>query len=605
MNEKLLKKIKQLRELQKISAFSLADRLGISEVTYLGFENGFCTIPDIKISNCLQLLGMDAIYNRYITCTEENNILKDIEFINNNDFNFGDVIDSLASYKPNKLALLHVDNNDICRRFTYEEMSKLSSMSANYLSSLGVKQNDRVMLVLKSKYQFWYILLGLHKIGATVIPATHMLKEHDYKYRIKAANVKTIISDANEVITSEIEKAIIDKDDITKITVDGKKEGWLNFDEEFIKYSSSFETNRVNAKDPMIIFFTSGTTSNPKAVVQTFDYPLTHLVTAKYWQNVNPNGLHYTMADTGWAKFFWGKIYGQWLCDAPVFAYDYEGKYDSNVIASIIEKYGITTLCAPSTNYRLFNTIDLKKYDFSKVSDFTVAGELLDKSSYDKFCNITGKDIRNGYGFTEGGLIFGQFKDSLNDPRSLGTLNPMYECIIDDEENNNIGELLIKPKDKFGPGILSGYLCDGEIKSPCIDGYYHTSDEIKKVANQYYFLSRKDDIIKTSGYKVSPPEVEEVIMELPFIKECMVLGVPDEVRGQIVKAIVVLKNEEMDHDMLIKKIQEYVKSKTAPYKYPRTIEFSESLPKTVSGKTNRGKVKHLSYPTYSNIRDVS
>lgn len=593
-NEKLVEKIKKLRTLLNISTKEIANKLDMCEENYKAFEDDNYLLSDLKCLKCLNILSMDEIYNKYVNCIEENGNLKDIEFIHDEYFNFGNVVDLLSLTKPNKLALLHIDSNNIERRFTYSDMSKLSNMTANYLTNLGVKKGDKVMLVLKSKYQFWYILLALHKIGAVVVPATHMLKEHDYKYRIDSANIKTIISDANSDIINEIESACSSKN-ITKISVDGNVKGWYNFDDEFTKYSSDFKVEKTNSKDPMVIFFTSGTTSNPKAVVQTFDYPLTHVVTAKYWQNVKQNGLHYTMADTGWAKFFWGKIYGQWLCDAPVFAYDYEGKYNPSLIASMIEKYNITTLCAPSTNYRMFNTIDLKNYNLDCVSDFVVAGELLDKNSYDKFSNRVGKNIRNGYGFTEGGLIFGQFRNNLNNSSSLGTLNPMYEAVIVDSKGNNTnnGELLVKLKRNNNPGLLEGYLCDGIVKSPLIDSYYHTSDIIKKEENKYYFISRKDDIIKTSGYKVSPPEVEEIIMELPFVKECMVVGVPDTVRGQVVKALIVLKNEELKNELLINEIQKYVKNKTAPYKYPRLVEFLNKLPKTVSGKTDRGKVKKL------------
>ena len=348
----------------------------------------------------------------------------------------------------------------------------------------------------------------------------------------------------------------------------------------------------------MVIFFTSGTTNLPKGVVHSYSYPLSHIVTAKFWQNVDQNGLHYTMSDSGWAKFFWGKVYGQWLCEAPIFAYDYSGKFIPEDVLQMIEQYKITSVCAPATNYRMFNNLDLSKFDLSSVKDFTVAGEPLEAISYNRFCNSVQNQIRPAYGMTEAALVTGNLINNKNYPNTIGTFNPMYEHLIIDSKFNEVkqgqqGQLIIKPKENV-PGILLGYLKDKEIVSPLIDGYYHTSDLVYQDENNNVgFIGRNDSVIKTSGYKVAPPEVEELIMELPFIKECAVIGTPDYLRGSIVTALVVVEDNIEYSEEIVKKIQQYVKSKTSPYKYPRKVVFVSELPKTISGKIDRGFIKKL------------
>ena len=602
MTDNLLQKIIDLRNMMKLTKLYMADKIGIPINEYILFEAGKLKLSDEQLSRCLQTLGIGDVYERYSNITTKNGKFINIDFINSDTFNFGEVVDILGREKPNNLALLHIDENDFERRFTFGDISILSSMTANYFKSLGIKKGDRVMLVLKSSYQFWYILVALHKIGAVAVPSTHMLKKIDYEYRIENAEVSTIISVNNDEIISEIESCNnIDKIK-NKICINGAYPNWYNFDNDVIKYGTNFKVEKTTNNDPMIIFFTSGTTNVPKGVVHSFTYPLSHIVTAKFWQNVNKNGLHYTMSDSGWAKFFWGKVYGQWLCEAPIFAYDYSGRFESDKILNMIEKYQITSVCAPATNYRMFNNIDLKKFNLSSVNDFTVAGEPLETNSYNKFCNCVNNQIRPAYGMTEAAMVTGNLINNENDPNTIGTLNSMYDTLIVDKdfnilENGEQGQLIIKNKNN-NPGMLIGYLRDKKIISPLIDGYYHTGDVVYKDENErIHFVGRNDDIIKTSGYKVAPPEVEDIIMQLSYVKECAVIGIPDEIRGSIVSALIVLKEDIKNLEGLKEKIQKYVKSKTSPYKYPRKIVFLKELPKTISGKIDKGKIKKLSFGT--------
>ena len=598
MTNKLLKKIIYLRHILKMSIPYISNKIGISIQEYELFEMGKLNLSDEQLSKCLQTLGIGELYERYSIIKTIDNKYENIEYIHNNNFNFRKAMDILGKEKPNSLALLHVDELGKEREFTFEDISKLSSMSANYFKSLGIKKGDRVMLVLKSVYQFWYILIALHKIGAIVIPSTHMLKKKDYEYRIDNAEVTTIITVNDENIISEIESCKNINNIKNKICVNGKKGNWEDFDKNIEKYSTTFTPETTTNKDPMIIFFTSGTTNVPKGVVHSFTYPLSHIVTAKFWQNVNKNGLHYTMSDSGWAKFFWGKVYGQWLCEAPVFAYDYNGRFEADKILEMIEKYQITSVCAPATNYRMFNKIDLSKFDLSCVNDFTVAGEPLEKDSYIKFCSAINNQIRPAYGMSEAAMVTGNLINMDNDPSSIGTINPMYNTKIVDKnlkelKNGQHGQLIIKTKEE-NPGMLLGYLKDKKIVSPLIDGYYHTGDVVYQSDDgRIHFVGRNDDIIKTSGYKVAPPEVEDIIMELSYVKECTVIGIPDEIRGSIVSALIVLEDNVKNLEGLKEKIQKYVKLKTSPYKYPRKIIFLKELPKTISGKIDRGKVKKL------------
>ena len=415
---------------------------------------------------------------------------------------------------------------------------------------------------------------------------------------IDQANISSIIALNNNDIIGEIESCY-NKDKLkNKISVNGSCNDWKNFDKEIEKYSTSFEIEKTSKDDPMILFFTSGTTSYPKGVIHSFSYPLAHIITAKYWHNVSKDGLHYTLSDTGWAKFFWGKIYGQWLCEAPIFAYDYDGRFIAEDVLDKISKYQITSLCAPATNYRMFNTADLSKYDLSCVKNFLVAGEPFEADSYNKFCDAVSNEIRAAYGMTETTMLSGNLVNMKNKPGTIGKINPIYDYMIVDSkgnivDDNNIGELLIRPKNG-NIGILKGYLKNKEIISPINNGWFNTGDSVFKDDDGYLnFIGRKDDIIKTSGYKVAPPEVEELIMELPFVKECVVIGLPDKIRGAIVSALVVLNDNIKELDDLKVKIQKYIKSKTSPYKYPRKIFFVSEIPKTISGKMDKGKIKKL------------
>lgn len=606
MDQQLITKIKNLREYLKITPLSMAQKLNMSLNDYQAFESGDYILDDNRLLACFKYLKLDNIYEKYVNISEKNGHLIDIDFINSQHFNFGSVVDLLALKNPVKLALTHVDQNQQRRDFTFLDIKNLSSQAANYFEYLGLKKQDKVLLVLKSAYQLWYIIPALHKLGATIVPSVHMLKKHDFDYRIKAANIKAIISLDDDNILKELSACPSFSQVKTKITINSRKAGWHFFDEEMAKFSSNYEVASVDKDDQMAIFFTSGTTKDPKAVVHSFNYPLSHIITAKYWQNVSKEGLHYTLSDSGWAKFFWGKMYGQWLCESPVFAYDYEGKFVSEDLLKVLEYYQVNSFCAPATIYRMLSKSNLNNYDLSSIKEYTVAGERLSLSDYEQFTNVVNKPIRAGYGMTEAALISANFVNNLNDPTSVGTLNPMYETKIGNFENNlhpkNEGELLIKPKKEVG--LALGYLKDGQVISPLQDGYYHTSDNVCYTDNTQksentqkvmVILGRTDDLFKSSGYKISPLEIEEALYELPFIAECAIVGITDEkdnIRGNIITAAIHLKDKVESTPQLINQIQQYVKSQTGSYKYPRKVLFfEEELPKTTSGKISRAAVK--------------
>ena len=478
-------------------------------------------------------------------------------------------------------------------------MKRASSQCANYFASLGIKKGDRVMLVLGRKYQFWYAMLGLNKLGAIAIPAVNQLQEHDFEYRFKTAGVSTLICTAQGDVAHQAELAAKNCPELKNmIIVGGEREGWRSFDEEYRRFSTHYERTEdaPGGDDLMLMFFTSGTSGYPKIAAHNYKYALGHFHTAKYWHCVDPDGLHFTISDTGWAKAMWGKLYGQWLCEAATFVYDFD-RFDAADILPMFAKYHITTFCAPPTMLRMMVKQDISKYDLSSVKHMTTAGEALNPEVYKQFEKATGLRILEGFGQSESTMIIGNLTGAPHKIGSMGKPAPIYNVALMDSEgklvtNSEPGEIVIDVSKGAPCGLFTGYYGDPEKTAEVWhDGYYHTGDLAWRDEDGFYwYVGRCDDVIKSSGYRIGPFEIESVIMELPYVLECGVSAVPDEVRGQIVKASVVLVPGNEPSEELKKQIQNYVKERTAPYKYPRIVEFKESLPKTTSGKIQRNKL---------------
>ena len=532
---------------------------------------------------------------------KEDGSLERLEFRNEDKFNFAfDIVDGLARREPAKLAMVHVANDRTERRFTFKDMKDASSQAANYFTSLGVKRGDRVMLVLKRHYQFWFAILGLHKLGAIAIPATNQLMEHDFAYRFKAAGVSAIVCTADGDTAHQVDIAEADAGaHLTKVLVGGKREGWHDFDAEYGLFSRRY-TRKDDAPcgdDPMLMFFTSGTTGYPKIAVHSYKYALGHYVTARYWHWVQPGGLHFTISETGWGKALWGKLYGQWLCEGAVFVYDFD-RFDAEKILPMFAKYNITTFCAPPTMYRMLIKQDLSRFDLSSIQHATTAGEALNPEVYYQFEKATGLQIAEGFGQTEMTLGIANLVGQPLKPGSMGKPIPGYGIDLVNQDgtptaDGDTGEIVIHTagREHFC-GLFLGYYQDKErTEAVWHDGLYHTGDLAWRDEDGFYwYVGRADDVIKSSGYRIGPFEIENVIMELPYVLECGVSAAPDEVRGQVVKASIVLVKGTEGTEELKKEIQNYVKQHTAPYKYPRIVEFKEELPKTISGKIIRSKL---------------
>ena len=543
----------------------------------------------------------EYVSSKFVECTEaENGALEKIEFKNEDKFNFAfDIVDEIAKKSPEKLAMLHIDKNKAERRFTFNDMKRASNQCANYFKSLGIKKGDRVMLVLKRHYQFWYAILALHKLGAVAIPATNLLQEHDFDYRFNAAEVSAIVCTADGDVAHQVDLAEPASPTLkTKILVGGEREGWHNFDEEFPLFSAHFYRTEDTAcgDDLMLMFFTSGTTGYPKIAAHNYKYALGHYVTAKYWHGVDENGLHFTISETGWGKALWGKLYGQWLCEGAVFTYNFD-RFDAADILPMFAKYHITTFCAPPTMLRMMIKQDISQYDLSSIKHMTTAGEALNPEVYRQFEKATGLQIMEGFGQTELTLMIANLMGNSHKLGSMGKPTPAYDVDILDPDGNPVpdgetGEIVVKTSDKVPCGLFAGYYKNKEKTDEVWhDGYYHTGDTAWRDEDGFYwYVGRVDDVIKSSGYRIGPFEIESVIMELPYVLECGVSAAPDEVRGQVVKASIVLVKGTEPTEELKKEIQDYVKHHTAPYKYPRIVVFKDELPKTISGKIQRNKL---------------
>ena len=535
-----------------------------------------------------------------VTEEDENGILKKLDYKNEDSFNFAfDIVDAVADKYPDKLAMLHIANDKTERRFTYNDMKKESARAANYFLSLGIKKGDRVMVVLKRHYQFWITALALHKIGAVIIPATNQLVVHDFEYRFKAAGVTAIICTADGKVAEHVEEAAKTYCDLKhKVIVGADRDGWHNFDTEYKLFRSIYERTEETAcgNDTMLMYFTSGTTGYPKIAAHSYKYALGHFITARYWHTVQPNDLHLTISDTGWGKAMWGKFYGQWMCEGAIFTYDFD-RFDASEILPMFAKYHITTFCAPPTMYRMLIKEDLSKYDLSSIRYATTAGEALNPEVFYQFEKATGIVIMEGFGQTETTLTIGNLQGTTPKPGAMGKPVPCYDIAIVDPDGNECpvgetGEIVVRTDKKIPCGLFKGYYMDDEKTAEVWhDGMYHTGDTAWCDEDGYYwYVSRIDDVIKSSGYRIGPFEIENVIMELPYVLECGVSAAPDEMRGQVVKASIVLTKGTEPTEELKKEIQNYVKKNTAPYKYPRIVVFRDELPKTISGKIQRNKL---------------
>ena len=543
----------------------------------------------------------DRVYKNYIDVVEdENGSPITIDFKNVDKFNFAfDIIDKIAEREPEKLAMLHISKDKKERRFTFKDVMKESCRCANYFKSLGIKKGDRVMLVLKRHYQFWFAVLGLNRIGAIAIPATNQLMVHDFEYRFKSAGISTVLCTADGETASQIETACKEYDGlVNKIIVNGTRDGWRDFNEEYKMYSTHFDRTEDTAcgDDMMLMYFTSGTSGYPKIAIHNYKYPLGHFHTAKYWHAVDPDGLHLTISDTGWAKAMWGKFYGQWLAEGAIFVYDFD-RFDAADILPMFAKYHITSFCAPPTMLRMMIKQDLSNYDFSSVRHMTTAGEALNPEVYRQFEKLTGLQIHEAFGQTETTMLVGNMIGKPHKVGSMGKPAPIYKVDLVNEDGKScdvgeVGEIVVDVSNGAPCGLFCGYYKDKEKTDEVWhDGLYHTGDTAWRDEDGYFwYVGRVDDVIKSSGYRIGPFEIESVIMELPYVLECGVSAEPDEVRGQVVKASIVLVKGNVPSEELKKEIQTYVKAKTAPYKYPRIVVFRDELPKTTSGKIQRNKL---------------
>lgn len=517
------------------------------------------------------------------------------------DFNFGyDVVDVLGREKPDLEALLWTNLEGEVKHFSFRDISILSDKAAKVFQEHGIKKGDRVMLILKRHYQFWIAITALHKLGAIVIPATHLLVKHDIEYRINAAGISAVVVTSQGGVAAETDKAQENAPSLTtKFIVGGKREGWLDFDRLVEESDGIFEKATVGWDDIMLMYFTSGTTGMPKMVAHNFSYPLAHIVTAVYWHHNEPGALHLTVSDSGWGKCVWGKLYGQWLAETTVFVYDFD-KFVPQDLLEVMEKFRITSFCAPPTIYRFFIKEDLSKYDFSSLKYATTAGEALNPEVSEQFYNVTGLRIREAFGQTETVLSLGNFIWDDGYPGTLGFPNPLFDIDVYDENGERCrtgvsGELCIKADpEKKNPGLFLEYYRNPKATEEAWhDGLYHTGDLAwRDEHGMFTYVGRADDVIKSSGYRIGPFEVESALMEHPSVLECAITGVPHPVRGQVIKATIVLAKGYEPSEALIKELQDYVKKTTAPYKYPRVIEFVDELPKTISGKIRRVEIRN-------------
>ncbi|MCL2125605.1 MAG: AMP-binding protein [Oscillospiraceae bacterium] len=519
------------------------------------------------------------------------------------DFNFGfDIIDGWADLEPGKLALLWCDDHGEERRFTFDDLRHKSNQAANYFQSLGIGKGDVVMCVLRRRYEYWIAAVALCKIGAVLIPATMQLTAKDAIYRLNSAKVKAVFcySDSDGFVVSQMEQALAESPTVEiKLLTPDVRDGWLPFNSPLSSFPDTFERpsgdNAIRVTDPMLLYFTSGTTGMPKMVLHNFAHPLGHIVTAKYWQQVRENKLHMSVSDSGWAKFGWGKIYGQLICGAAIFAYDME-KFEPKNLMSKLEQYHVTTFCAPPTMFRFMLAEGMEGYDFGAIEHCGNAGEPLSPDVFNKIKEIWDLEMHEGFGQTESTVLIANFPWFKPKPGSMGKPSPLYDIDLVDAEGHTCedgeeGRIIVRNIDAVG--LFKGYYRDEKMTAEAfMDGVYDTGDTAWRDPDGYYwFVGRNDDMIKCSGYRIGPFEVESVLSEHDAVLECAVTAAPDPKRGQVVKATIVLNKGWSPSDELVKELQDHVKKLTAPYKYPRIIEFTSELPKTISGKIKRAELR--------------
>lgn len=515
------------------------------------------------------------------------------------NFNFGyDVVDEYARLTPNKRALVWCNDKGEERFFTFADIKRLSDKACNLLLSYGLKKGDFIMTMLNRRYEYWIMAVACHKLGIVIVPATFLLTAKDIAYRCNNADVKLLFVTNETEVLRHVKEAIPLCNELKAVFTTGEREGFINLDKAIDESDDNFvKPWDTNNDDMLLVYFTSGTTGNPKMVAHKALYPLGHIITAKYWQSVIDDGLHLTMAETGWAKCSWGRIYGQWLAGTAIFVYDYFGKFTPTDILPLLSKYGVTTFCAPPTIYRFIIKEDITKYDFTTLKHCSTAGEPLNPEVSKQFTLATGLRIYEGFGQTESTVLLGTYNFCDIREGSMGKPSPIYDIFLADKDEQPVpdgetGEIVVKMRENQ-VGLLYCYHKDSERTEKTLgNGIYHTGDLAYKDSDGYYwFVGRKDDIIKSSGYRIGPFEVESALHEHPAVLECAITGVPDPLRGQIVKATIVLAKGYTPSDELIKELQNHVKKATAPYKYPRIIEFVAELPKTISGKIMRKDIR--------------
>lgn len=542
-------------------------------------------------------------YLKQTTFSSQEDFIRNLEIRVPEQFNFAyDVVDGWAAKEPDKPALLWTNDKGEHRQYSFADMKRYSDQTAAYFQQLGIGRGDMVMLILKRRIEFWFCILALHKLGAVVIPATHLLTKKDIVYRANAADIKMIVCAGESVITDHIREALPASPSVKQVVSVGPEvpDGFLDF-QQGISQAAPFvrPAEKNNNDDIMLMYFTSGTTGEPKMVAHDFTYPLGHIVTGAIWHNLHPGSLHLTIADTGWGKAVWGKLYGQWFAGANIFVYDHE-KFTPADILQKIQDYRITSLCAPPTIFRFLIHEDLTKYDLSHLEYCTIAGEALNPTVFDTFKQLTGIRLMEGFGQTETTLTVATMPWMTPKPGSMGLPNPQYDVDLIDADGRSVeageqGQIVIRTHRGKPLGLFKEYYRDAErTREAWHDDIYYTGDVAWKDEDGYlWFVGRADDVIKSSGYRIGPFEVESALMTHPAVVECAITGVPDEIRGQVVKATIVLSKayKEQAGETLVKELQNHVKRVTAPYKYPRVIEFVDELPKTISGKIRRVAIR--------------
>lgn len=549
-------------------------------------------------------MDMNDFYKRFISDTyDEKGMLTAIDVHIPDNYNFGyDVIDEIARLDPDRRAMVWVHEDGEEHIFTYSDLMKKSNQTANMLLAHGVKKGDKVLSVLKRHYQFWFLTIALCKIGAVLIPATNQLMKKDYTYRFNAADVKYVVATADDEVADHIEEAAAEYGGIKeKYIARGDREGWISFDREIEKYPDTMERIENKATDDMLLYFTSGTTGYPKMVLHSHYYAVAHIHTAKHWHNLTADTLHFTISESGWGKCMWGKMYGQFTCAASIFVYDFTRFHSADILQKI-QDYKVTSLCAPPTMFRMFIKEGIEGYDLSGLKYSTIAGEALNPEVYNRWLDYTGLKLMEGFGQTETVLVVGNLPGMEPKPGSMGKPSFLYNVDIVDEDGNSLpagetGEIVIRTNGRGDQvGMFKEYYKNPEeTDRSWNNNIYHTGDTAWRDEDGYYwYVGRTDDVIKASGYRIGPFEIESVLMEHPAVLEVAVTGAKDPIRGQVVKATIVLTKDYKDKgdEALVKELQDYVKKNTAPYKYPRIIEFVDELPKTISGKIRRVEIRN-------------